>query len=221
MQRILTAQELRAKRALDRLVILSQTRAGSALRECDRYRGVRGSSGEHLRACCGRSGAGRRPWLSADKLELDESLLSGEVGPVPKHADDGCRLQLSRIPAVRASSAQGARIHRDCHCVAHRRRRAVQPLSGSPLESWVVCRPGATAAHASAPLFWCAGTELAAALCGDGYGGTCLTGCGAGRANGRGVAWDGTTGQGWRRWCAVATTATCRARAAQALSFAA
>ena len=64
------------------------------------------------------------------------------------------------------------------------------------------CSAGATAAHPSASLFWCAGPELAAQGCGGGAGDTGTTGTtgqasrGAGRASQheRGRTWSGAAG---------------------------
>lgn len=83
------AQELRAKRALDRLAVLSQTHA-LVLRS---GRVVNIAASEIVLDDIFMLAAGDQVLvdalvLSAEELELDESLLSGEAEPVPKHMSD-------------------------------------------------------------------------------------------------------------------------------------
>lgn len=83
------AQELRAKRALDHLAMLSQTRA-LVVRS---GRAIDIAASEIVLDDIFVLAAGDQVQvdalvLSAEELELDESLLSGEAEPVPKHAGD-------------------------------------------------------------------------------------------------------------------------------------
>jgi len=83
------AQELRAKRALDGLEVLSQTRAQVV--RSGRTIDVEASDivmDDVFLLAAGDQVLVDALVLSADELELDESLLSGEAAPVAKHAGD-------------------------------------------------------------------------------------------------------------------------------------
>ena len=83
------AQELRAKRALDGLAVLSQTRAQVV--RSGRTMDIEASDivlDDVFLLAAGDQVLVDALVMSADELELDESLLSGEAAPVAKHAGD-------------------------------------------------------------------------------------------------------------------------------------
>jgi cation-transporting ATPase E len=82
-------QEVRAKQHLDKLAILSETRA-RVVRDGVAQTIPAGDVvlGDHVLLCTGEPVVADGPVLAERFLEVDEALLTGESDPVPRHAGD-------------------------------------------------------------------------------------------------------------------------------------
>jgi cation-transporting ATPase E len=125
-------QEIRAKRHLDQLALLAETKA-RVLRDGKEHTVPAADvvSGDHLLICDGESVVADGTVLSAAYLEIDEALLTGESDPVPRRPGD--RLLsgsycVAGAGAYRADKVGGRSFAHETAAEARRYRYVPSPL---------------------------------------------------------------------------------------------